>query len=176
MNVRFKLGDGIWIASWSTTQDSVECPDCGGTGRLRVTFHDNTTVSVECRNCQRGYDPPSGRIRVFNRAPDATFGYVTGFEMRDGTIEWHTTAGRYADDAKVFATEAEAIDHARAMCAEADEGERAKIAAKEKDTRSWAWNASYHRREIERAQKSIAYHESKLAVASLKAKAERAAR
>ena len=29
-NLRFNIGDVVWIATWSATQDYVECPDCGG--------------------------------------------------------------------------------------------------------------------------------------------------
>jgi hypothetical protein len=58
----------------------------------------------------------------------------------------------------------------QAMCDEANAAERARVLNKEKDTRTWAWNASYHRREIADAKKRIEYHAAKLAVASLKSK------
>jgi len=56
------------------------------------------------------------------------------------------------------------------MGADADRAEREKIATKEKDTRTWAWNASYHRRQIKDAKRQLEYHTAKLNVASLKAK------
>jgi hypothetical protein len=56
----------------------------------------------------------------------------------------------------------------------ADQEEREKIGAKEKPTRTWAWNASYHRKEIKRCKESIEYHERKLAAANLKARSEKA--
>ncbi len=86
-NLRFNIGDVVWIATWSATQDYVECPDCGGDGRLRVTFHDETTVSIECQACQIGFEPPSGRVRVYSRKPEAICGAITGFELRAGTID-----------------------------------------------------------------------------------------
>ena len=44
---------------------------------------------------------------------------------------------------------------------------------KEKDTKTWAWNVHYHRKEIREAQKRIEYHTSKLNVAKLHVKAEK---
>lgn len=59
------------------------------------------------------------------------------------------------------------------MAAHADTAERARILGKEKGGRSWAWNATHHRREIKTAQERIAYHTSKLAVAALNAKEDK---
>lgn len=59
------------------------------------------------------------------------------------------------------------------MAAEADAEELRRIAEKEKPTRTWSWNATYHRKEIKRCEESIARHRAKLSVASLKAKEDR---
>ena len=58
-------------------------------------------------------------------------------------------------------------------CLELDKKDRDKVLRKEKDTRTWAWNASYHRNCIKKAEKDIAYHTDKLNVASLKAKEDK---
>jgi hypothetical protein len=42
--------------------------------------------------------------------------------------------------------------------------------AKTKDHRSWAWNASYHRRNIKDLERQLEYHRSKLAVCAANAK------
>jgi hypothetical protein len=70
----------------------------------------------------------------------------------------------------LFETEAEAMVAAEAMAAEYDEEERKKILTREKDGKSWAWNATYHRRCIKQAEKDLDYHTRKLKVANLKAK------
>ena len=171
---RFNIGDLAWIAAFDAAENFVPCPDCGGTGRLRVTFHDETQVSIGCSNCAPGLDAPTGRVRVYDRKPRAEQVHINGCEFGPKEIRWRfgysETCYRIADDADVFETEEAALERARLIAAEYDAAERAKILTKEKDTRTWAWNASYHRNCIKRARHDLEYHTAKLNVASLKAK------
>ena len=80
------------------------------------------------------------------------------------------TGCNHIDEDKVFLTESEAQTRADLMAAEYDAEERERIFKKEKDQRSWAWNASYHRKEIKEAERRIEHHKKKLAHAALKAK------
>lgn len=176
--MRYKVGDEIWIGDFNALAPCYEtCPDCGGTGRLRVTFHDETQVSIECRNCCSGYDPPTGGVVVHRQAGTARKAVITGLEMDGEKIRWHvdgTEHGyRIVDDEHAFDTESDALLWAKQAAAVYEAEQRNRIAQKEKDTRSWAWNASYHRRCIARAEKDIEYHTKKLAVASIRAKETR---
>jgi ribosomal protein S27E len=171
VKIKFDIGAEPWWARCRQEETSVECPDCGGTGRLRVTFHDETTVSIACQNCSRGYDPPTGRVRVHDRTPRAERVLIEGFEVKsDGSIEYRTSASYTVKEELLFDDYTGAMLRAEELAVALDREERERVATKERDTRSWAWNASYHRGEIKRCQKDIAYHEAKLAVASLKAK------
>lgn len=174
----FKIGDMVWLARFDATASSVECPDCGGTGRLRVTFHDETQVSIHCANCARGYEPPTGRVTVHERKATALYLWVTGMEVNAEGIEYrlsdHATGYGYLSK-DVFATKEEAEARGAEMADAANREELARVYRKERGTRSWAWNASYHRKEIKRCQQEIERHTAKLAVASLKAKEARAA-
>ena len=173
--MRFEVGQQIWIGEFSPLAPDYEtCPDCGGTGRLRVTFHDDTQVSIDCRNCAAGYDPPTGRIVVYRNRATAKQATINGLEVHGAETRWHVdaTAGSYriVDDKDAFESEAEAAAWAQARSATYEAEQRAKIAQKEKDTHTWARNASYHRNNIRRAEKDIAYHTAKLKVAALRAK------
>jgi hypothetical protein len=169
-DMRFEVGQQIWWASWSTSNDHVVCPDCQGDGRLRVTFADDTTVSIACRNCASGYDAPTGYVRVYERTPRVESCTVTGYEVTGSNVRWRTSSSHVVDDEDLFDNEADCHARAQAVCDEANAAERDRVMNKEKDTRTWAWNASYHRREIASAKKRIEYHTAKLAVASLKSK------
>lgn len=177
---RFSIGDRVWLASFDSSDAYVTCPDCGGTGRLRVTFHNETTVSIECANCAAGYSSPTGRIKIYDRQPRAWEITVTGIEMTGIEVTYRlggdASSWRSAADGDVFATHDEAWMRARAVAEEAAEDERKRVYRKERDTRTWAWNASYHRGEIKRALKSVEYHTSKLTVAALKAKEDKGSR
>lgn len=173
--MRFEVGQQIWIGEFSPLAPDYEtCPDCGGTGSLRVTFHDDTQVSIECRNCAAGYDPPTGKIIVYRHQGGARLATVCGFENAHGATRWHVDGSdcsyRLIDDDQAFEAEADALAWAKAREGKYEEEQRGKIFSKEKDTRTWAWNASYHRNIIKRAQKDIEYHTAKLNAAKIKAK------
>lgn len=171
--MRYQIGDEAWMASFEGVETSVECPDCGGTGRLRVTFHDDTEVSIGCSACSRGYEPPTGRIQVYTRTAAARKVYITGVRIDGDKTEWSTSDSYIVPDEDLFDDEAQCLAAAKEKAAEYDRKDRERVLTKEKDTRSWAWNATYHRREIKRAEQLIAYHSAKLAVASLKAKEDK---
>lgn len=173
--MKYEIGQAVWIGDFSPLAPThVTCPDCGGTGRLRVTFHDDTQVSIDCRNCAPGYDAPTGKVVIYQNAARARQAVVTGMEMRDGKTRWHvdgtSNSYRIVDEEDVFDTEEAALAWAEQKSAAYIKEQRDRISAKEKDTRTWAWNASYHRKQIKEAQRQIEYHSSKLAVAAIKAK------
>ncbi len=166
--MRFKVGDTPWWATWDNTETSVECPHCGGTGRIRVTFHDDVEVSIPCENCSRGYEPPTGRVTAWERTTNVRRVTIKGFEFRDGVMKWQTTGSYTIEDTNLFETEDDAKARADALAAEAVAHELEQIGKKAKDERSWAWNASYHRKEIKRCEQSIKHHTAKLSAANLK--------
>lgn len=178
--MRYEIGQSIWISEFSPLAPThVTCPDCGGTGRLRVTFHDDTQVSIECRNCASGYDPPTGRVIVYQNAAKARQAVVSGLEVHGGKTRWHVDASggcyRTVDDEDAFDTQEAALTQAEQKAATYAREQNDRVSAKEKDTRTWAWNASYHRRRIKDAQHEIEYHTAKLNVAAIKAKEPQAA-
>lgn len=172
--MKYEVGQQLWWATCQTQERYETCPDCGGTGRLRVTFHDETQVSIDCANCAPGYYPPTGRVKWWGRIPEARQITVSGFEFSDGKASYHASIGPSSyyriDEPELFETEESAKAHAEKLAAENNAAEQARILTKEKDTRSWAWNAAYHRRCIKDAQKQIDYHTAKLNVAAIKAK------
>jgi hypothetical protein len=144
-----------------------------------VTFHDDTQVSIECRNCAPGYDPPTGRVIVYQSAAKARQAVVSGLEVHGGKTRWHVDASggcyRIVDDEDAFDSQEAALARAERKAAEYAREQNARVSAKEKDTRTWAWNASYHRKQIKEAQRQIEYHTAKLNVAAIKAKESKAA-
>jgi len=169
--MKYQIGQQVWRASWTTTENYVTCPDCGGTGRIRVTFHDETQVSIDCQRCTYGYNTPTGTLKVYDRKAIAVPTTIIGMEVDGGKLKWKTNDCYQVDEVDLFDNEADCLKRAEVMAVEADAQEREKIQKKEKDTRSWAWNAQYHKREIKEAQKKIEYHTAKLNVATIKAKA-----
>jgi len=175
-NLRFQAGEVVWWATHEVEPEHLTCPHCGGTGRLRITFHDDTEASIDCANCSVGYDPPTGIVTLYGHKARANKGIVTGFSLDAGKVEWRIGDFFIVQDEDVFQHEAEALARAAEMAEKHNERELTRTLSKEKDTRSWAWNASYHRNQIKDAEKKIEYHRAKLNVAALKAKEERKAK
>lgn len=168
--MKYQIGQALWWGSFEMEAIHITCPDCGGTGRLRVTFHDETQVSIDCRNCCCGYDPPRGYLVVYERKPRARLSTVTGVEVNADGARYHTNDCYIVEEKDLFENKADAELSAQTKADQATKDERERIANKEKPTRTWAFNASYHRQCIKRAQKDIEYHTAKLAVAAIKAK------
>lgn len=172
--MKYEIGQSVWLALWDSSDNYVTCPDCGGTGRLRVTFHDETQVSVECQRCGPGYERPTGSIKVYDRRARVVQAMITGAEIDGMKVEWKTDQHYRLPEDEIYDSEADAMAAAIVKADQANREERERIQKKEKDTRSWSWNATYHRRCLKEAQRQIEYHTAKLAVASLKAKEAKA--
>ena len=173
--MRFEIGQQIWVSRYDPIAPVYEvCPDCGGTGRLRVIFHDDTEVSIECRNCSAGYGKPTGRVIVYRNRVCAYLATITGVEMNGKEtrwqIDWTSGGGRIIGDDEAFDNEVDALVYGHVRMEHYEQEQRERIRSKERDTRTWAWNASYHRKRIKEAQQQIEYHSAKLAVAAIKAK------
>jgi len=172
MKTKYSIGDPVWVAICNITEAQATCPDCGGTARLRVIFHDEIVVSIPCVTCAPRYMDPTGYVTVSNRTERAELHNIAGIEVRSAGIVYRADHCIVPDD-RAFTTEAEALVRAQELAVEADRDERKRIATKEKPTRTWAWHAAYHRGEIKAAKVRIEYHTAKLNAAALKTKAEK---
>jgi hypothetical protein len=171
--MKYEIGQQVWYAGWEPTRARIICPDCAGEGRIRVLLPDDSIVSVDCVACTRGYERPSGYLECYDRKAEARLVTIKGVEITAGKTEWQTDSSYRTSGDDLFDNEADAYAAALLKAAEADREERKSIGRKHKDTRSWAWNAHYHRKCIKEAQRQIEYHTAKLNVASLKAKADK---
>ena len=180
MNIKYKIGDHVWRAGFGSTDNYVTCPDCAGTKRLRVIMGDESVVSIACAGCSVGYDPPTGYVKTYERSGAAMHGIVCKIEVRGNGVEYGV--GDAADascyysvkDTEIFDHRDAALAAAAILAAAANAAELAAIGRKEKDTRTWAWNAHYHRDCIRRAEKEIAYHTAKLNAAASHSREEKA--
>ena len=169
--MKYEIGQEVWWARFDTTETSIECPDCAGAGHIRCIMGNGQEVTVDCQNCQVGYETFSrGRIRTHERTPRAEKTKITGIDVTPTKTEYRVPASYIVQEDRLWETEEAALEMAQILADEASHQELKQIARKEKDTKSWSWNATYHRRCISRAQKDIEYHTRKLDVAGEKAK------
>ena len=167
---KFNIGDRVWFASVQWQQDWIICPDCLGKRFLTVILGDDSQVTVDCAGCQAGYDPPRGKVTVYAYVPEVKQIKIDGRDERSNEPTEYRfnsfSGGCYTTkENQLFATEEEAKIEAERLKKESEENQEKQIAQKEKPARTWAWNATYHRGCIKRAEKDLVYHKAKLAAA-----------
>ena len=101
---------------------------------------------------------------------------ITGIEIKqDEPAEYRSLCYSLKEE-NLFRTKEEADVRAQQMTEEYTKEERDRFNRKEKDTRTWAWNARYHRDCIKRAEKDLVYHRGKLLISSAKSKEDKASK
>lgn len=174
MKPKYDIGDVIYWATSRNEEQVIECPDCKGSGQLTVIFADGEQVSVACANCAWGYDPPTGRVRYWGHIERVESGAISGMEI-DTEVTYKVRCEPYSSyycikEAEAYDSKEEAQEQAVILAAKRTEEELKKAQRKHKDTRSWAWNASYHRKELKEAKRRVGYHTEQLSMCNLKAK------
>jgi hypothetical protein len=166
---KFNIGDTAYVARAGQEQIWITCPECLGSGRLRVILGDDSEVSIHCECCSRGYEGSPGRMQTYAfiaRTEEVT---ITGIEshLHDDVLRTHYKfSGCYFDDEKnLFATRLEALARAEQLREERTADETKRLKYKEKQHKTWAWNVHYWRSQIRRNREEIARYEARLAVA-----------
>lgn len=167
---KFKMFDKVWYAELSSVQRWATCPDCCGQRYLTVIMGDKTEVTIKCDNCGPGYNDSRGAVSYYEYVSEPQQVVIESVSCRDGKTEYGFR-GRYsAREEHFFATEQEAVDGAKAIVAEYNQRQLDSIKRKEKEHKSWSFNATYHRNCIRRAEKEIERHKECLDYASKMAK------
>lgn len=175
---KFNIGDEVWYASTEYQEKWITCPDCLGHKYLRVIFGDDTEVSIDCANCAPGYDPPRGVIKLGTYEVAVRQVTIGGMELQkdkepEYKFDCYSGGCCRTKESQLFAAKEEAENVGRVLAAQMTKDEADRVNKKEKDTRTWAWNATYHRRMIKDAERNLKYHTDKLAAALRHQKAEK---
>ena len=173
--MELKIDDQCFYATFSSHKKVwIECPECLGSGRLRVILGDDSEVSIACLCCKDGYSESHGKISSRVTAAEVWPVVIRGMEINEGksTIYkfFHSGGHYHAKEDRLFIDEAEAIACGEKLAADhALELER-QIGQKAEANKNWAWHVKYHRRSIRDGEKALEYHRAALAVADKKAK------
>ena len=171
----FKIGETVFKSRYERREKWVTCPDCFGSKTVKVVLGDGTEVIIECGGCYPGgFESSLGRIRQYDYETVVKEHRVTGVNMRAEGVSYEldNEGGSYwtGTDKDVFGTIEEARAEGDRQRLEHEAEENRRWMAKTKDHKSWAWNATYHRRCAEKARKDMEYHQGKAKVCAAKAK------
>ena len=175
MNLKYNIGDKVWIASWDSSQYWTKCMECGGTDQFTVILWNDTKHSVACDACsQPGWDQPKGFVRAYNNKPKVEQLTITGFEVNRDKIEYKLGSGYNSfyikKEDELFDTEAKALEEASRLTQMVNEKEQQRTQLKEKPSRTWSYHVGYHRNRIRQLERDLEYHKAALNVAKIKAK------
>lgn len=169
--MKFSIGETVWYANRGSSPKYLPCPDCLGNKYIKAIIADGTEYTIDCQNCERGYHGSLGFIETYELSGYASQDTIIGVKIDSNKGTVYTSHSFYeVGEDEVFATKEEAEKKAEEHCKEATEAEHKRILTKEKDTKTWAWNVTYHRKCVKQAQKELEYHTAKLNIAKSKAK------
>ena len=165
----FSIGQIVFKATYRRTEKLVTCPDCLGSRRVKMVLGDGTELLIECGGCDPdGYRASTGTIKQYDFAVQVKSYTVTGVNTRANAVSYELDnfGGSYhtGTESDVFATADEAQAFGDSLRAEHEADENKRWMSKTKDAKSWAWNASYHRKCIKQAEKDLEYHRGKVQV------------
>ncbi len=167
---KFNIGDTAWRAHAGLDHIWITCPECLGSGRLRVILGDESEVSIACECCSRGYEGSLGKMQTyaFRSAPESVV--ITGVEItkhgEDSGCRVQYKVGCWSvPDQDLFATRDEAMIRAATLVAEHEAEEKKRLGSKERQHKTWAWHVRYWRSQIRHAKEQIERAEAQLAMA-----------
>ena len=138
---KYNIGDKVWVASVSTQETTIPCPDCLGEKVWYVTTPSGETFDSPCGTCRYGWEH-AGTIKRIEYKPCVHAGLIDGIERKHGeqdTYQYHIDKEGYRDEKDVCVNPKDAEQAARDMQANrirvARERERAFRAQAHKDLR-----------------------------------------
>lgn len=162
------IGDRVWVARAGTTQMERPCRVCDGRLRVTLILGSGEQVAVECAYCSRGFEGSVGVEPYYAWEATAAHYTVTGIEVlrnEQGEVVRYQSGGARAyttfDAADCYATYDDAVASGARLVAQHEAEQEEQMSRKEKDRRSYSWNAGYHLREAEKARKQVLYHDRK---------------
>ena len=164
------IGDKVWYAKSGSEEKSVLCPECFGKKYLKVILGDDSELLIHCVSCsyrpEYSYEEIStGYVKYYAWSAKPIQLEITGMDIDGLKVEYKSATGHGSyyrlNEDEIFDTEEEAKLRANQLSAEHNQDELDKINRKEKNNRTWAWNVHYHRNCIKRAERDLAYHQSK---------------
>ena len=158
----YNVGDKAWWATCGTREVKYPCPVCFGKLEVELILGNGESVILPCDCCGHGINAPTGTVKEWEFIAEPQEITITGVDIEQGCRgeKRRYRSGNtipYPED--ICDTLAEAAERCAVKVAEkADENLKEKE-LKKKVSKTYTWNAGYHMRGIENAQRDLEYHE-----------------
>ena len=166
-----KLGDKAWFPRYENIRKTVVCPECFGKKYLTVILGDDSRVTIACRGCSQGFDPPRGYIEYYAYETAVKHITIDGMEILRGketNYKFNLIVGescygcQSVKQYELYATKEEAEEKVEKIKKAHNASELVRIHRKGKHDGDWAWHVHYWRDQIRRAEKDIARNKKRL--------------
>lgn len=164
IEIPYAPGATVWVAASVVDNEYSPCPDCGG-GKNVVILTNAGMYEVPCETCSAGWEGPRGWVQTkhYSRQPKLVVLGAPRLGVFDGgKIEYVTDEGiRAVDD--LFETKEACAAHCAKVEAEHREALERQQWNKSKHGRTeTARHLAWHRKELARAERDVAYHAQKV--------------
>lgn len=167
----YKVGDVVWVPSYSMGKERLQCPVCFGTLQVTVILGNGDQVAVDCDYCGKGFEGPKGYVEEYRMLPEVEQRTITKRIVEDGPdgeeIEYRSEHSCLYPD-KMFDTQEEALAKTQEMIQERELEEERK--PKHKVDKSYSWNVGYYQRQIAQSRKELERYEKKMRLCKAKSK------
>ena len=162
------VGEWAWAARSGQEQVRETCPVCFGKFNVMLVLGDGSECILECDYCGKGYTGPQGSVLEYRYVVKAEKVLITQKEVRFTgeagiAVTYHSGHWYFDDkDNKLFETEEEAKRRAEEICAEENLRQlKCMEHGKNYAKKNLSWQAGYHKRMVEDAERTAAYHRAK---------------
>ena len=118
MTKTYKVGDGVWYATFEVREEKVPCPVCYGNKSVIVRLGNGDDVQVECDYCGKGLERAMGFVSEYVQLPRAEYRIITNRsieETSEGEVVEYRSTCYLLDVNKMFTTEEEALSCAETL-------------------------------------------------------------
>jgi hypothetical protein len=164
----FSLGVTVWHAAYGYESWWIECPECLGTKKVKVSLATGEEYELECRCCQEGYEPSRGKIQTGQSRFTPTL-FTPGRFRIEGAEVWYSESS--PDASSYSSVSADVLFLDKAACAARCDEENAKhdkeraeqalrnLMHKRKD---YAWSVHYWRGQLKQKRRDVELIEARL--------------
>lgn len=164
----FALGVTVWHAAYGCESWWVDCPECLGTRKLRVSIATGEEYELECRACQDGYEPARGKVKKYEHRFTPTLFTPNRFRI-EGEEIWYSES---SPDANSYSnTPAHDLFVDKGACAARCDEENKRLDKEKADQelrnlmhkrKDYAWSVHYWRSELNRKRRDVELIEKRL--------------
>ena len=165
MEQPFEIGQTFWRPLTNAEQVQIPCPVCAGHCRVKITLGSGEELWMPCDACGFGYEGPRGFIQEYTHEPQVERFVIASIQSFTAPDEWYlrSETGVTTYWKNLYPTEAEALVVAQQSQIDQIEHNLQARRRKKTDTSKHAWHVRYHREQIKKLERDLAYHRAQIA-------------